>query len=374
MNGIYIHVPFCRKACRYCDFYFTVSLKYKDAYLKVLHAELSADKAFPAPGTVNSVYFGGGTPSVLSIAEISGILDTIRAKYCLSEDVEISLEANPDDLLPEYIRGLKLAGINRLSIGIQSFDNQLLDLMRRSHGADKAFSSIQDCLAAGISNLNCDLIYGVPGLSSTVWKQSLDRLFSLPVNHLSAYHLTFEPGTVFDHWRKKGRLQVPEEEESLLQYKILQEKAVQYDFEQYEISNFARERQYSKHNLLYWTGGFYQGFGPAAHSYDGESRRWNKPSLLAYIDEDRSESISETEVLTVHERYHDYLITAFRTKWGADPNFILEQFGTVYYEWFMEKVKPFISSGQLVEEGSKMKMTGNSWFVADHILRALFMD
>jgi len=374
MNGIYIHIPFCRKACRYCDFFFTISIKHKEEFLDALKRELLSERRFDSEEAVSSIYIGGGTPSVLTSGELNEILELIYNNYSIASEAEITMEANPDDLNRTYLEEIKKAGINRLSIGIQSFDDASLDLMRRSHDAKKAIEAVRNAAETGIKNLNCDLIYGLPDMTEVQWEKNLEQLFLLPVKHLSAYHLTFEPGTVFDHWRKKGRISVPREEDSIRQYSILRLLAQEKGFEHYEISNFAREESYSRHNLLYWTGGKYLGFGPSAHSYDGISRSWNIPSIDKYIRGVGSGEILEREILTEKDCYHDYLITSMRTKWGVDPFYIQSVFSSVIFEWFKKASAPFIKRGDLLEEEGKIKMTGNSWFVADHILRELFID
>ncbi|MFZ5939130.1 MAG: radical SAM family heme chaperone HemW [Bacteroidota bacterium] len=374
MNGLYLHIPFCRKACRYCDFYFTVSLGQKASFLEALQKEIGSGRIFPDGQPAGSVYFGGGTPSVLAPDEIEQLLSAVKRHYPLLPDPEITLEANPDDLSRAYLKEIREAGINRLSIGVQSFDEQQLELMRRSHDARKARESIELATEEGFGNINADLIYGIPGMSEEGWRKNLTEMFALPVAHLSAYHLTFEPGTVFDHWRKKGRIEVPQEEDSLLQYRVLREMAAGSGFEHYEISNFARSRMYSRHNSLYWQGGYYLGFGPSAHSYDGDRRSWNPRSLSAYVEGIESgRSNPESELLSKKDRYHDYLITTLRTVWGADLEYIRKTFGEVYLNRFEEKAALFLERRDLLRDGDKIKMTGNSWLVADHILRELFL-
>jgi len=374
MNGIYIHIPFCRQACRYCDFYFTVSQKHREDFLRALIDEIGSGRMFPDDGEVSSIYFGGGTPSLFSTRELEGILNEIYRQYRIDKNPEITLEANPDDLTKSYLKALRNLPVNRLSIGVQSFDNALLDLMRRAHDTTRATDCLEDAFAAGFEQINADLIYGIPGLSAENWEKDLLRLFAFPVNHLSAYHLTFEPGTVFDHWRKKGRLSVTPEEESIEQYRILREQAEAAGFEHYEISNFARNGFYSRHNSLYWNGGHYLGFGPSAHSYDGKTRSWNVSNVSTYCESlAAGRSFSEQEVLSAKDRYHDYLLTSLRTSRGADPEWIRKELGPDTAAWFEKQTEPFISSGELFRQGGKIKMTGNSWFVADHILRELFL-
>ena len=247
--------------------------------------------------------------------------------------------------------------------------------MRRSHNARQAEESVQNAAAMGFGNMSIDLIYGIPGQSNPQWEENIQKALKLPVSHLSAYHLSFEPGTVFDHWRKKGRLFPVHEEDSVWQYKQLRKNMIHAGFEHYELSNFGKAGFRSAHNMLYWSGDPYLGFGPSAHSFDGESRSWNRSSLKGYLEGmDRGEEISETERLNTDERYHDYLITSLRTKWGCDPGEMEKAYGLAYREHFEKKARPFLEAGSLVEREGRMAIDPDSWLIADHILRELFLD
>lgn len=374
MKGIYIHIPFCRQACRYCDFNFSVSLKYMDQFVDALVEEIRI-KGQTNPGrSLETLYLGGGTPSLLSAVHLEKIISALRAYNTFKEHGEWTIECNPDDLSPGLIKTFQDSGFNRLSIGIQSFHEKDLEIMRRSHNAKQAEASIHLASSGGFDLVSMDLIFGVPGQSLTEWEENINQALSLPISHLSAYHLTFEPGTVFDHWRKKGRLLPVPEEESIEQYRILREKMHGAGFDHYELSNFGREGMVSKHNMLYWSGKSYQGFGPSAHSFDGERRSWNISSLKKYMEFLASgKEINETEKLTSHERYHDYLITSLRTRWGADPDYIEKTFGTRYRRHFEKQAQVFIESGSMSKASGALVIEPGHWMITDHILRTLFI-
>ena len=375
MAGIYIHVPFCRQACRYCDFYFTVSLKYRDAYVDALLRELENRADEVSGSLISTVYLGGGTPSVLSHQHLEKIMTRVKELYEIDTAAEVTIEANPDDLDDARLRILKTNGINRLSIGVQSFHSTHLERMRRSHLAEEAVDAIQRSAAHGFDNINMDLIYGLPGLKNTEWHQDLETTMDLPVQHISAYHLTYEPGTVFSHWKKKGKIRELPEENSIEQYNMLREVTSTHGFEHYEISNFALPGFRSKHNSSYWSGTMYVGFGPSAHSFNGKERRWNFASLKAYI-ENSAAGLSgfEKELLTSRDRYHDYLITALRTKEGADLGMIRDQFGKLVADRLTVKTVPFTASGEIVMEGDELRMTPQGWLRSDLVLQALMEE
>ena len=375
MDGIYIHIPFCRQACRYCDFYFSVSLQHLDPFVEALLEEIRL-KGENNPGRpLESLYLGGGTPSLLSGPHLEKIINAIHKYYSFHENPEWTIECNPDDLNLDRVKNLGRLGFNRLSIGIQSFHDRDLELMRRSHNAAQAEASVRLASSGGFENITMDLIYGIPGQSITEWEENIEKALSLPVSHLSAYHLTFEVGTVFDHWRKKGRLLPVLEEESVNQYTILREKLLSAGFDHYELSNFARDGMVSKHNLLYWSGASYLGFGPSAHSYDGVGRSWNISSLKEYIEGImQGKEIDEKEQLTSKEKYHDYLITSLRTKLGADPAYIEEAFGMEFRSHFESRAQNFLKKGSMSAASGRFYIEPGQWLITDHILRVLFKD
>jgi len=374
-RGIYIHVPFCRQACRYCDFYFTVSLRYMDGFVDALVEEIRQKGENFRGHPLESLYLGGGTPSLLSASHLERILNALHKYYSFRKDGEWTIECNPDDLDRETVEKLRTMGFNRLSIGVQSFFERDLQIMHRSHHAGQAEDALHLANSAGFDQITMDLIYGIPGQSITRWEQNIEKALSLPVNHLSAYHLTFEPGTVFDHWRKKGRLLPVPEEKSVMLYRILREKLLTAGFEHYELSNFGRGDVVSRHNMLYWNGSPYLGLGPSAHSYDGDSRSWNIPSLKMYMVRIAAgETINETEKLTLREKYHDYLITSLRTQWGADALHIEQAFGKTYRKHFEQQAQAFLHTGAMSNKNGRWVIEAGQWLITDHILRTLFLD
>jgi len=375
MGGIYIHIPFCRKACRYCDFFFTVSLKYLDGFVDTLVEEIRQHGESAPVRSLKTLYLGGGTPSVLSPAHLDKIINTIHRYYTFTENPEWTIECNPDDLDISRLKMIQAMGFNRLSIGIQSFHDRDLEIMNRSHNAEQAEESVKIAASSGFDNISMDLIYGVPGQSFSEWEENLERALILPVSHLSAYHLTFEQGTVFDHWRKLGRLAPVTDEESVDQYRILREILVSAGFDHYELSNFARGGRLSEHNMLYWSGKPYLGMGPSAHSYDGERRSWNISSLKEYTERVASgKETGNSELLSITDKYHDYLITSLRTRWGADPAYIEKSCGKKYRRHFESMAGSYLESGKMFKAEGRIAIDPEGWLICDHILRALFMD
>jgi len=375
MKGLYIHIPFCRQACRYCDFYFTVSLRYMDELVDCIVTELELRKEAGNGMKLNSFYLGGGTPSLLKPHQLEKIVSAVHRWFSFRNDPEITMECNPEDLDRESLALWHRSGINRLSIGVQSFHENDLKLMRRSHSKQQALQSISEAAEAGFENLSIDLIYGIPNQTLREWEINLETAASLPVNHISAYHLTFEAGTIFEHWRKKGRISPLSEDDSLQQFWALSILTRGHGFEHYEVSNLARAKRYSEHNLLYWSGEPYLGVGPSAHSYNGEQRSWNVSSLKNYMKSIHTRStFTESEILTPMDRYHDMLITALRTRWGLDPMRIIKESGERFHLYFNQKAAPFLESGVMRYAGNNITIHQDHWLISDHIFRELFMD
>jgi oxygen-independent coproporphyrinogen-3 oxidase len=375
MQGIYIHIPFCRQACRYCDFFFSVSRGYMDEYVDRLVEELDRRSEEASGNLLNTLYLGGGTPSLLSATQMDKLTRVILGKYRFRKDPEWTVECNPDDLDDQKLEQLQKSGFKRLSIGVQSFQERDLELMRRSHNAHQAEDAVRRAAGAGFKNITIDLIYGIPGQSLAEWEENIRRALALPVQHISAYHLTFEAGTPFDHWRKKGRLSPLEEEESVRQYLLLREKLLAEGFDHYELSNFSRDGFRSEHNMIYWSGQAYMGLGAAAHSFDGKQRSWNMSSLKGYIAGIAAgKGVAEEETISPVEGYHDYLITSLRTSRGANPRVIGENYGPLLRKHFERKAEAFLASGHLVDKGNHLVIDPTHWLVMDHILRALFWD
>ncbi len=369
MAGIYIHIPFCRQKCYYCDFYKTTNSSRTANFLSALEKEAEQRKEYIKGESIKTIYFGGGTPSVLKEKELSGILNWLNNKFKLDSGAEITFEANPDDLSTDYLQSLKRAGINRLSIGIQSFSNEHLKKMNRRHNASHAITAVENAFNAGFSNLSTDLIYGLPGLTNQQWRHDLQVMFRLPVVHLSAYHLTYHQGTPFYTWLKKGTLKELSEDNSVGQFNILLDETASAGFEQYEISNFARNQCYSAHNKAYWFGETYLGLGPSAHSFNGISRRWNAAHLEAYINGlEKAKPYFEEEHLSESNAFNEYILTRIRTKWGISIQEIQNRFGFKAAENVEKTADKFIGSGKMSKQDDKYTFTREGLFVSDNLM------
>ena len=311
MAGIYIHIPFCKKRCHYCDFHKSLNLKDKDRMIKALVKEMELENGFLESEQVETIYFGGGTPSVLDYDEIMIIFEGLYKNFKISKDAEITFEANPDDLTKQYLKKLKKTKINRLSIGLQSFSNQDLRLLNRRHESETGINAVCDSKNEGFKNISIDLIYGIPGMSMETWESNLNIAFQMGIDHISAYHLTIEPNTVFSRYIKEGRIKMPEEDTGIEQFRVMIKKAGENKFLQYEISNFCKEGHIAKHNTNYWLGGKYLGLGPSAHSYNGVARQWNIGHLKDYIEGyESNRPATEKEVLTKSQAYNEYIMVS----------------------------------------------------------------
>jgi oxygen-independent coproporphyrinogen-3 oxidase len=374
MAGIYIHIPFCRQKCYYCDFYKTVNNSLTKQFITTLKKEILLRKHFTENETIKTIYFGGGTPSVLKKEELNKILNSLKNEFPVSADAEITFEANPDDLTSDYLKAIFDSGINRLSIGIQSFQDEHLKKMNRRHSAKQAFESVLNAEKTGFQNISVDLIYGLPNLSINEWQQSLNEVFRLPVNHLSAYHLTYHEGTPFYTWLKKGTLKELSEQESVKQFNVLIGKCSEAGFEQYEISNFARNQHYSKHNKAYWTGEIYLGLGPSAHSFNGSVRSWNVAHVESYIKAiEKGSSFFQQEILTKNDRYNEYILTHIRTKWGVSTHYIHNNFGEKKAVLFQKEIDKYLQRNLLKMENGNIVLTRNGLFVSDDIMANLMI-
>lgn len=374
MAGIYIHIPFCRQKCYYCDFYKTVNTNQTKSFITALEKEINFRKEFLSGEKVNTIYFGGGTPSVLSANELELVVKQLHNNFEISEEAEFTFEANPDDLTPSYIEMLQNSGVNRLSIGIQSLNEKHLKKMNRRHTARQAIDAVNNAVNKGFKNISIDLIYGLPGLTENQWKQTLQKVFNLPVDHLSAYHLTYHEGTPFYTWLKKGTLKELKEEESISQFILLMDMAAEAGFEQYEISNFAKKQSYSRHNTSYWKGITYLGLGPSSHSYNGNLRRWNIGRLDAFIHAiENHTSFSEEEILTENDKYNDYIITGIRTKWGISLDFIRKNFGEKKAGNLMKNIRKYTETGKIIQHQHTFKLSREGIFVSDNIMADLMI-
>ena len=373
MAGIYIHIPFCRQKCYYCDFYKTVNTDQTDLFLTALEKEIRLRHEFLSGEKVNTIYFGGGTPSVLEEKQLAAIIRQLTSCFNMSQDAEVTFEANPDDLTPSYLQMLHGTGINRLSIGIQSLAGEHLKKMNRRHNPQQAIQAVENAVQTGFKNISVDLIYGLPELTKKQWKNTLKQIFDLPVDHLSAYHLTYHEGTPFYTWLKKGTLKELNEEESILHFNILIDMALDAGFEQYEISNFAKNRLYSRHNTAYWKGINYLGLGPSAHSFNGKLRRWNIARLDTYIRAVENGSSFSEEELTENDKFNDYIITRIRTKWGISVEFIHNYFGAEKADYLVKNLQKYIVTGKIIQQQHIYKLTREGIFVSDDIMADLMI-
>lgn len=374
MAGIYIHIPFCRQKCYYCDFYKTVNTYLQQQFLLALKEEAKVRKNYLQNETVETIYFGGGTPSVLNPAEIDEILQLVSREFNVSNHAEITFEANPDDLTLDYLSGIRSAGINRLSIGIQSFQNSHLTKMNRRHTSNQAIEAIEMATQKGFSNISVDLIYGLPGLSSNEWKESLVQVFSLPVQHLSAYHLTYHEGTAFYTWLKKGTIKELKEQDSVEQFNTLVHLSAENGFEQYEISNFAKSQLYSRHNTAYWMGKKYLGLGPSAHSYDVKSRRWNVSHISTYINGiEQNKSYFEKEILSEKDKFNEYILTRIRTKWGLSLTDVRQNFGEEKEKYLMQQIEKYKKAKTVCIKNDRLTLSQEGLFISDEIMTDLII-
>lgn len=373
MAGIYIHIPFCKQACHYCDFHFSTQLKHKDALIAALLIELQIRKNYLGSQSIDSIYFGGGSPSILPANDIEKLLQYIYRNFQINNDVEITLEANPDDLTNDKIKAYYQMGINRLSIGIQSFIDRDLLWMNRAHNSAEAINCIKRAQDIGIENLSIDLIYGLPELSDNEWKQNIEIALSHDIKHLSSYALTVESKTALASFIQKGKMKPLDEEKTAYQFEILLDIMAENDFIHYEISNFCKENHYAKHNTAYWKGVSYMGIGPSAHSFNQTTREWNVANNNLYIDQIMREIIPSTiEILSLENRINEYLMLSLRTIWGADLNYIESNFSSSIKTELIEKAKTQIDKNWLIIENEKLKITKTGKLMADKISSELF--
>ena len=372
MSGIYLHIPFCKKACHYCDFHFSTSLKNKEPLLKALAQEIILRADEFKNKTVETIYFGGGTPSILDVDEIKNIIKTIRQYYKVIEIPEITLEANPDDLTDDKIKELAQTEINRLSIGVQSFGDKELQMMNRAHSSEE----VKQCLQTAtqyFDNITIDLMYGIPGLSNEEWNQNIQQALDFGISHISSYALTVEEGTALANFIKKGKYPAIDESLAAQHFDILVDTLTQAGFDHYEISNFGKPNFYSKHNTSYWLGKWYLGFGPSAHSFKGKVRSWNVANNAKYIKSLSENSLPSTqEILTIKDQYNEYIMTGLRTIWGVSLEKISQDFGLKTRTFLEKQIQPFLENGTLSLMQHQLKTTQKGKFLADGIASELF--
>lgn len=375
MAGLYIHIPFCKKKCHYCNFYSLASVKYLDAFYDALREEIYIQRNYLEGKSIKSIYFGGGTPTFVNPDIIRQALLSINKYYSIDVDPEITLEANPDDINNSLLREYKDIGINRLSIGVQSFYDDDLQYLNRLHSAGQAYQAVMDAKSAGFENLSIDLIYGIPTLTNEKWEQNLEKAFSLDIPHISAYSLTVEEKTALYVLIQKKALTSPTDEQMIGHFRILQQKMIEHEYLHYEISNFCKTGYYSRHNSMYWTGEHYLGIGPSAHSYNGASRQWNVSNILQYVDLiARNDRFYQTEELTDIQRFNERVMVSLRTMWGCDLNKIREEFGDEIAAGFRLQAEGHIKSGAMIENNGIYALTDTGKLFADGIASDLFLE
>jgi oxygen-independent coproporphyrinogen-3 oxidase len=374
MAGIYVHIPYCKKLCFYCDFYHVVSVNDNSAFIDALLKEASLRKDYLKNETVSTIYLGGGTPSVFSIKDLGTILNHIRKLFKITEDCEITIELNPDDVQSAYLKGLKYNKINRISLGIQSWRDSDLKMLNRRHDSAQAIIALNETLNAGFENVSIDLIYGIPGMSLKEWESNLDFSFSFDIKHMSAYHLTFEPGTVFGKMLEKGAMSEIDENDSAAQFNRLIEKAESAGFIQYEISNFGKLSYFSIHNSNYWKQVSYLGLGPSAHSFNGYSRQWNIRDLKSYIKYvNAGKSFFESEELDTKKRFNEYIMTSLRTMWGIDLEYVEGMFEKEGYDYVVNLAGKFRNYGLMKLEKKSLVLTNQGKLISDNIISEFMM-
>ncbi|WP_025862634.1 radical SAM family heme chaperone HemW [Prolixibacter bellariivorans] len=373
MAGIYFHIPFCKTHCHYCDFHTSCRLADLPGVMEAEFKELSLRKNYIGSESVDTVYLGGGTPSLLDLEYLSRIRNSVKSLFEVSEEAEWTLEANPDDLEQRYLFDLQKSGFNRLSIGTQSFDGEILTYLNRRHDAQQAVRSVLLARETGFHNISVDLIYGIPGLSKEAWERSVDMVIDLDVEHVSAYHLTYHEGTVLYQRLKDGKLSEVPDEVSLEQYEYLIRALKKAGYEHYEVSNFAKPGFYSRHNSAYWKERKYLGIGPSAHSYDGQTRQWNIRSNPQYVQLiSQGEQFFEIEELSEVDRYNDYIITSLRTIWGIDVRRIDNTYNDVLAAYFQRALNKYIDSDLVYLENQVLRLTEKGIFVSDRIMEDFF--
>lgn len=373
MAGVYLHIPFCKGRCAYCDFFSSTNVEQKEAYVSALCRELEVRQDYANGELIRTIYLGGGTPSQLSLSQLERLFSYIYKVYEVDKAAEITLEANPDDLTEEYVRGIKEAlPINRISMGVQTFDEDRLRFLRRRHTATQAIEAVERCRRWGFDNLSIDLIYGLPGEDLMSWESDLRQAIALDVPHLSAYHLTYEEGTPLWQMKSRGEVAEVDEELSAQMYTLLVERLTKAGYEHYEISNFCHPGMESRHNSSYWKGIPYIGCGAAAHSYDGHSRQWNVASIPDYIKGVEEGNLSvEREELDLYTAYNDYMVTHMRTLWGVSLSEVRERFGEALLTHGIRSAQPYVKAGLLLREGDMLRLTEKGVFLSDGIISDL---
>jgi oxygen-independent coproporphyrinogen-3 oxidase len=373
MAGIYVHIPFCKQACHYCDFHFSTNVKFQAEIVGALRSELDLQKRYLDNAKIETIYFGGGTPSLLSNGEISNILETIDEHFNIDSAAEITLEANPDDLTKEKSRALMALGINRLSIGIQSFDDFILKFLNRAHDASMAQNSVEYARAVGFENISMDLMYAIPGQDLTAWEKNIAKAIELHPEHISSYSLTIEEKTAFGKWASQKKMPVPDDDISAAEMIALINALDAAGYQHYEISNFAKPGYISRHNSSYWSGEKYLGIGPSAHSYDGTGRQFNISNNHLYLQSIESGRVPATrEVLSREDKINDCILTTLRTSWGTDLQKLRKEYQYDLLQVHRAYVNRLIDGNLAVVSNDTLILTRSGRLLADKIASDLF--
>lgn len=371
-GSVYIHIPFCKQACHYCDFHFSTSVKKKGELVNMLCKEMVLRKNELPGNLIETIYFGGGTPSLLSAEELKRIFDTLYSNFQVADDIEITLEANPDDLTREKLEVLKASGVNRLSIGVQSFFEEDLKLMNRAHNSREALESIQ-MAKEYFDNISIDLIYGIPGMTDDRWRENLGTALDLNLPHLSCYALTVEPNTALKKFIETGTISPVDDKAAKAHFEILTETLENAGFVHYEFSNFGKPGFFSRNNTAYWFGKPYLGIGPSAHSFDGNSRKWNVSNNSLYIKAlQKGEIPMEDEKLSEIDKYNEYVMTRLRTMWGISPDEVEEKFGLKHKKYLMEQAIPYLEKELMIMKNGNLHISEKGKFLGDGISSDLF--
>lgn len=375
MAGIYIHIPFCKKLCFYCDFYHVITPENNSQFIEALLKEATYRKEYTGEDPISTIYLGGGTPSVFSVKDIEQIINHLRKLFRIEDGCEVTIELNPDDVNPDYLKGIKDTGINRISLGVQSWRDKDLKMLNRRHDSAQAAAALRDIFSEGFENVTIDLIYGIPGMSISEWESNLDMTFSFGIKHLSAYHLTIETGTVFGKMKEKGLLTEIEEDESTALFNILIEKAEAAGFIHYEISNFGKPGYFSKHNSNYWKQVNYLGLGPSAHSFNGYSRQWNVSDLKGYIKAINSgKPFFESEELDTKARFNEYIMTSLRTMWGIDLDYVEKMFEKEGYDYVVNLSGKYKAYGLMRQDKKNLVLTNQGKMISDNIISEFMLQ
>ena len=375
MAGVYLHIPFCKSFCSYCDFYSITDNTVSEELVQAIITEMSLRLRYLEGEEVGTIYFGGGTPSLLPVMWVDRIIKAIRASFKVSADPEITLEVNPDDVFEGYFSSLKKAGVNRISLGVQSWDDKRLGYLGRRHSAEQSTQALDLCFREGISNVSADLIYGIPGMTTADLKVDLEKTFAFPVTHLSAYHLTIEEGTRFGKMKKEGKLKETDEEISSEQFTTLGKMCREHGFIHYEISNFAREGFISRHNSSYWRQVSYLGLGPSAHSFDRRSRQWNISDVKKYIKSiNNGEVPFEREELDRLTIFNEYVMTSLRTMWGIDLDHVEKFYDKELHDYLVNLSGKYITYGLMRREKNTLALTDQGKMISDNIIAELLTE